>query len=204
MSSFLVHPLTTFGFGILCTLLIMGFLLTSCSGPNHSAAEVEEYEKVLKSASDGGPAAGSAAEEEAREAFTNFLKNVGSKDYIAANTSQVYAPNAYLNDTLVTHYGPEEIEKYFLETADKMTEFQVSIDDVMRSGDNHYFRWTMIFAAPAMAGGEPIHSIGMSQVRFNNEGKVVMHQDFWDSGSNFFGKLPLSGPAINFIRKRLQ
>lgn len=203
MANVLLHPATTLGVGMLATLLVFAFLLTACVPPNTSKLKVEEYRKAIATASSEGPAAGSAAEKQARENFTNYLKNVGNQDYIRANTAKVYAPNAFLNDTLATHYGPEEIEAYFVKTADVMTMFELTIDDVARSGQDHYFRWTMIFAAPAMAKGEPIHSIGVSQVRFNEQGQVVMHQDFWDAAGNFFDKIPVSGPSINFIRKRL-
>ncbi|MGJ8722962.1 MAG: nuclear transport factor 2 family protein [Roseibacillus sp.] len=164
---------------------------------------MKSYRDAMTRAGSDGPASGSAAEKAAHERFGTFLKNVGIPSAIKENTSKTYAKEAYLNDTLVTHYGPEEIEAYFLKTADTMTEFEVTIDDVARSGDDHYFRWTMIFAAPKLAKGTPIHSVGMSQVRFNAEGKVVFHQDFWDSGANIFGQAPVSGGIIGAIRKRI-
>jgi hypothetical protein len=84
-----------------------------------------------------------------------------------------------------------------------MTHFEVSIDDIARSGPDHYIRWTMIFAAPALDKGEKVHSSGISHVRFAADGRVELHQDFWDSGENFFGRLPVAGGIIGIIRKRL-
>ena len=104
----------------------------------------------------------------------------------------------------MTHHGPAEIEAYFLKTSETMKSYEVTIDDSFRSGDNYYVRWTMVFAAPALSKGEPIHSVGMSQVRFAEDGRVSFHQDFWDSGANIFGQAPVAGSVINFIRKRIQ
>ena len=82
-------------------------------------------------------------------------------------------------------------------------EWQVTIDDVAKSGDNYYVRWTMVFSAPLLSGGAPVHSIGISQIRFNREGKVAVHQDFWDSGKNMYGHLRFVGGAVGIVRKRL-
>jgi hypothetical protein len=104
----------------------------------------------------------------------------------------------------VTHHGPEEIKNYFLQTAETMTSFEVKILDQARSGPDHYIRWEMIFSAPKMAGGEPLHSVGISQVRFDADGKVAMHQDFWDSGQNLYGHIPVVGGLIQVIRNRMK
>ena len=203
MPAFFTHPMTTLGIGTLVGAILVIFVLASCSGSNETKSFVKNYREAMDKGGEDGPAAGTAAEKEAQERFGDFLKNVGTKAAIEEKTAKTYAANAYLNDTLVTHYGPEEIKAYFLKTADTMTSFEVTIDDVARSGDDHYFRWTMIFAAPKLAKGTPIHSVGMSQVRFNAEGKVVFHQDFWDSGANIFGQAPISGGIISAIRKRI-
>jgi len=62
----------------------------------------------------------------------------------------------------------------------------------------------MIFSAPKLSGGSPIHSVGMSQVRFDAQGKVAFHQDFWDSGKNIYGKIPIVGGLIHTIRNRMK
>ena len=84
-----------------------------------------------------------------------------------------------------------------------MSPIKVHIDDVSRSGSNYYVRWTMEFAAPALSGCELVHSVGISQIRFNPDGKVAFHQDFWDSGKNFYAHLPVVGGVIGLIRRRL-
>jgi hypothetical protein len=44
----------------------------------------------------------------------------------------------------------------------------------------------------------------MSHVRFNKEGQVIMHQDYWDSGLNIYGQIPIVGGLIETIRRRLE
>lgn len=179
-------------------------LVSSCAPQNRSAEKVASYQAELRRAGSSVIVPGSRYEKEALARFEGILKNIGNEDYLRANVRKTYAADAYLNDTLVTRHGAQEIEAYFLKTSRQVTGYRVTIEDVSRSGSNYYVRWTLEFAAPALALGTPVHSIGISQVRFDASGKVTFHQDFWDSGDHFFGKLPVAGGVIGFIRKRLE
>ena len=204
MASFILHPLTTFIAGAVLAIITIGGFLVFCAEPNRSEAMAAAYRNELGKAAKGNAAPGSSEETEGLKRFTIFLENIGSADFIRANTSKTYTADAYLNDTLTTHQGAADIEKYFLKTSESMTSCLVTIDDVARSGFDHYIRWTMIITAPALSKGQPVHSTGISQIRIDRDGKVTLHQDFWDSGEHFFGKLPVAGGVIGFIRKRLK
>ncbi len=189
---------------MLVTLGILGWLLHRNAPSNSSAGFVATYQKQMEKAAAAGSVASGADEEASLERFKSFLKGIGDANFIKENTLKVYAADAFLDDTLVVHHGAAAIEDYFVNTAGNMTSCEVTIDDVAKSGSDFYVRWTMVFAAPAMSGGQPVHSVGISQVRFNRDGRVVFHQDFWDSGKNFFAHLPVAGGVIGFIRKRLE
>ncbi len=189
---------------MLATFVIIGWLASSSKAPNDSAAFIASYHREIEKTGTSGFIAGGADEAAALERFKGFLKGIGNASFIQENTRKVYTSEAFLDDTLVVHHGAAAIEKYFVKTAANLTHCGVTIDDVSKSGENYYIRWTMIFEAPAMSGGEPVQSVGISQVRFDREGKVAFHQDFWDSGRNFYAHLPVAGGVIGYIRKRLQ
>jgi hypothetical protein len=198
------HPISTFFAGMAVALGGIAWLLGATKMPNNTASYVESYHREIEKSSYASLEAESPAEVAALNRFKGFLMGIGNAKYIAENTLKVYSSEAYLDDTLVIHHGAAKIEDYFVKTAGKMTHCEVKIDQVARSGVDYYVRWTMIFEAPALSGGQAVHSIGVSQVRFNREGKVVFHQDFWDAGRNFFGQLPIAGSVEGFIRKRLE
>lgn len=186
---------------ILLVLLVVVILIPACAPNPDTAARTREYKAALaetKAKSSPDPSEKSVA------AFTTFLQKIGDKDYVRENTARVYAEDAYLNDTLVTHHGPEEIMAYFLETAETMTTYEVTIDDIASAGAEHYVRWTMVFSAPRLNGGKPVESCGISHIRVDADGKVLMHQDFWDSGTNIYGQIPVLGGAIESIRRRFE
>lgn len=202
--SLFTHPLTTFLVGVILTLGMIGWLLNRNAPGNQSAEFVATYHRQMEKAGASGSVAAGEVEEASLERFKGFLKGIGDAKFIKENTLKVYASDAFLDDTLVVHHGAAAIEDYFVKTAGNMTSCEVTIDDVAKSGPDYYVRWTMVFAAPAMSGGRPVHSVGVSQVRFNREGRVVFHQDFWDSGKNFFAHLPVAGGVVGYIRKRLE
>ncbi len=204
LTNFLTHPLTTFIAGILATVAVISWLISASSKPNDSAARVATFHQQVAKQLSASPFASEAQETAALNRFKTFLQGIGDADFIKRETLNVYSSDAYLDDTLIVHHGAAAIEEYFTKTAQTMKSCKVTIDDVSESGKNYYVRWTMVFSAPALSDGEPVHSIGISQVCFDREGKVTFHQDFWDSGQNFFGHLPIVKGAIGFVRNRIQ
>ncbi len=77
--------------------------------------------------------------------------------------------------------------------------FQVS--DRALSGRVAYLRWDFTFKPKR--GGTPWRIEGMSEVHFDRRGRVSAHLDYWDSGSQFYARLPVVGRLIGFVRKRL-
>ena len=44
---------------------------------------------------------------------------------------------------------------------------------------------------------------GMSEICFNEDGLINRHIDYWDASDQFYAKLPIIGPIIRLIRRRL-
>ena len=75
------------------------------------------------------------------------------------------------------------------------------VGDRALSGRVAYLRWTFTFTPKK--GGMPWRIEGMSEVHFDQRGCVAVHLDHWDSGSQFYGRLPLLRSLIGFVRRRL-
>jgi hypothetical protein len=149
-----------------------------------------------------GPPRGSAAEKEAISRFENFL---GHLDETTARnqTEKVYAPEAFLNDTLKTIHGSPSIRDYFIRTAQGLDSMTVTFDDVAVSGRNYYFRWTMDTRMKHLAPGKTVRTIGVTMVRFDPQGRVMLHQDFWDSAQGVWDHVPVIGPTIRWIQSKI-
>jgi limonene-1,2-epoxide hydrolase len=128
--------------------------------------------------------------------------SVMNEESVRRLTRQVFAPEAYLNDTLKSLHGSVAIEDYFLATVRNAESVTVRFEDVAESGGNYYFRWVMDTRLKKLRAGQTIRTIGITMVRFDAQGRVVFHQDFWDSTAGIFEHVPGVGTAIRGLKAR--
>ncbi len=184
-------------------LVFFSLAMTACGGPNLTHHEMTQaYQEALAATAskawsgwDTDPGTLSAAVDRLREYFRDV-----SGASVQRLTRQVYAPDAFLCDTLHIARGAEEIEAYFAITAERVDTMKVTILDYSTSGREVYARWEMTIAADNLAGGQHVTTFGLSHFRFDREGKVILHQDFWDASAGFFELLPGLGRVITRIR----
>jgi len=163
------------------------------------------YEDMLRhtdAARVGAPEPGSEAERHAIERFCDFFSRM-TPERVRSLVDSVYADNAIVHDTLVTHVGIDAIRAYFIKTAERASDVKVRVDDHVRTGNDFYVRWTMDITWSAFKKGTTTRSVGVSQIRFDRDGKVVLHHDFWDSASGFYEHLPIVGAMIRWIKRRV-
>ena len=115
-----------------------------------------------------------------------------------------YSSEFYFNDTLHTFTDRDELTEYLIDGAQRVDEISISFDDVAISGQDHYVRWVMQMKFKVMGKSIDSKSIGISQIRFNDEGKINFHQDFWDNTTGFFGHLPLLGSLITKVKASMK
>jgi hypothetical protein len=164
---------------------------------------VSDFEQADRSTSRvASPASGGCTEKQTVDRFRQFLSHLDEKT-AREETEKVYAPDAYLNDTLKTVRGAPAIRDYFIKTARGLDSMSVRFDDLAVSGGNYYFRWTMETRMKKLARGKTVRTIGVTLVRFDREGRVIMHQDFWDSAQGVWEHVPVIGTVIRRIRSSL-
>ncbi len=142
------------------------------------------------------------AERRAIERFVGFFAEI-TEERVRAQARDVYAPDAHFDDTLKILKGAQAIEEDFVKSARKTQQLRVAMDDIATHGENYYFRWTMTMAVKGLKGGKPLLSQGISHIRFDRQGRVVYHRDYWDAAGNLFEHFPLVGALLRSIRKRL-
>ena len=185
---------------IVLLVLALVWVVRSTDVPS-SAEQVAAYEAALARTAGMGPAPGSETESAAIERVRTFFGDL-TPDGVRRMAGRVYAPDAWFNDTLKTISGGEAIEDYFVETARKADAVNVEFHDIARSGDDFYFRWRMTMRIAALRGGEPLVSYGVTHFRFDDQGRVVIHQDFWDAAGGLYEHVPVVGGILRALRAR--
>lgn len=149
-----------------------------------------------------GFASGSAEEVQAIARFTEFLRE-WDPETIADTVRAVYASEAYFNDTIKELSSNEKIAHYLTESLQATETVRIDVLDVARSGVDYYFRWIMDIKFQNLNNGGWTQSEGMSQIRFDHEGKVLLHRDFWDAAGGLFVYMPVIGFLLRWIKGRL-
>ena len=132
--------------------------------------------------------------------FQQFFADV-SVDSVRGLISELYAEHVWFNDTLKTMRGRDEVEEYFLKTTEHVDFIRAEVVDSAISGRNCYVRWVMDVRFKGQT--DTVQTIGMTLLRFNRQGQVVLHQDFWDSSAGFYEHLPVLGGVLRWIKSKI-
>jgi len=189
---------------MLVACLALAAIISGCAvDPALKGSYMKNYDSALAAtdpASVAPPAPGSVIEAQALERFRNFYK-VFAASVIEAQIAELYAPAAYFRDGFREVQGLENMRAYFLSSTDTFEECAFDIQDVAVHNGNYYFRWIMQVRLKRNPT-ETLRLVGMSHVRFNAQGQVTFHQDYWDT-SVVYEEAPVLGRVITWIRNRI-
>ena len=146
---------------------------------------------------------GSAEEQKAFARVQTYFAGM-TADSVREQTATVYAPEGYLNDTLVGIDGADRIEAYFSHTMERARLLNVEFLDRAATGTDWYVRWRMTVVADGLNGGQEVVTYGVSHFRFDADGRLLIHKDFWDSGTGLYEQLPGLGRVIGRVRAAVE
>ncbi len=149
------------------------------------------------------PAAGSHEEAEAIARFASFFSSF-APDRVKTLLPRTYAADVYFNDTLKAVRGLDDLGHYLRESAEAVEDCRVEIHETTRTAQGeHLVRWSMMIRFKKLRRGVDTWTVGISHLRFDAQGRVVYHQDYWNAADGIFRHIPLLGTAINAIKRRL-
>lgn len=122
---------------------------------------------------------------------------------LAGAIDSAYAPKLYFNDTFNIFTSRQALKAYLLTTAERLDSSRVQIEDIARSENELYLRWRMTLELEVMGKKISSDSVGVTHLRFNRAGQIVVHQDYWDGIEGFYRHLPYVGRWLGKLRERL-
>ena len=130
------------------------------------------------------------------ENFERLYSDLASEG-VAEAVRTAYAGSFYFNDTIKTFRGREELASYMIAMSEILQRSDVSIDQTIRDGADVFVRWTMEFETSAAGREVRSRTIGMTHLRFDPTGQIVLHQDFWDPATGIYRHMPVLGYVLN-------
>ena len=164
---------------------------------DHQSALAATAPRTARFAAPGEDEAGLAA-----AAFQRLFDRF-TPEAVPAAVSAAYAPDIWFDDTLTTIEGSDLLAAYLTHSATLCDAFEVRVHEA-RGGDGDYLvRWSMRIKFRKFRRGRWTESIGVSHLRFDAEGRIILHQDYWDGARWLFEHVPVLGWAIRFIKSRV-
>lgn len=148
------------------------------------------------------PEEGSADEARMLKAVEDLFTNY-TAEYIERNVTEVYAEEVYFRDAFKCLHSAQAIRDYFLHGLEPLNDCEFIFNKVLRSDGDFYIDWTMRLDFKKTPDGTWEESIGMTRIRFNSEGKVIFHQDYWDPTDIVYRRIPIARSLIAYVKKKL-
>ncbi len=117
-----------------------------------------------------------------------------------ARAGQFYAADAQFRDPFNDVRGVPAIEAIFHHMFVTTEQPRFIIGERVVQGQQAFITWQFVFSLR----GKAYQVEGGSHLRFNADGLVVMHRDYWDAAEELLAKLPLVGAPIRWLRRRFR
>lgn len=140
--------------------------------------------------------------EEALAAYAAYFESLTPESL--DRIPELFANTARFKDPFNDVRGPAAIRGLFVRMFDTCRDVRFVVHDRSLSAHAGYLLWDMRFRP--RAGGKKAAEWrieGMSRIRFDVDGRVLEHIDYWDSGSQFYARLPILGAVVRWIARRV-
>lgn len=128
-----------------------------------------------------------------------FFETLDEASLVRIDT--VYAPDAYFKDPFNEVRGIEAIRRIFSHMFLQVDSPRFVVKDVVCEADQALLTWDFHFRMRRFSRApQVIH--GASHLRFDSDGRVSFHRDYWDAAEELYEKLPLLGGLMRWLKRR--
>ncbi len=115
----------------------------------------------------------------------------------------VYADDASFRDPFNEVRGLDALRRIFDHMYENLDEPRFRILETILEGDSAVLIWDFDFRVKRWNPSVTRRIHGLSHVRFGPDGRVTHHRDYWDAAGELYAHLPLVGPLVRFLARRM-
>ncbi len=113
---------------------------------------------------------------------------------------ELYAADAWFKDPFNEVRGAAAIERIFRHMFDQVKAPRFVVTERIEAGHGVMLTWEFRFDARVRE--QCVR--GASHLRFDADGRVAYHRDYWDAAEELYAKLPLLGALMRRLQKALR
>lgn len=115
---------------------------------------------------------------------------------------QYYAEQAWFKDPFNEVTGHAPIRRIFGHMFEQVHEPRFVIIESVEQGDAAFLTWEFRFRMKRFDTAKLQVVRGASHLRFDADGRVSYHRDYWDAAEELYEKLPLVGSLMRFLKRQ--
>lgn len=118
-----------------------------------------------------------------------------------AQLADIYACDAAFKDPFNEVRGIAPITAIFRHMYQQVLDPRFVVTTRVLQGDDAFLTWDFRFTMKRFSTA-PQTIRGATHVRFDGEGRVCLHRDYWDAAEELYEKLPLLGSLMRVLKRR--
>ncbi len=113
----------------------------------------------------------------------------------------VYAAHAHFKDPFQDVHGLPAVQQVFRHMFSALHEPRFVVHDIVVQGDQCFLSWDFLCRFKRFSD-QPQVVRGASHLRFDAQGLVSVHRDYWDAAEELYEKLPVLGGLMRWLKRR--
>lgn len=133
------------------------------------------------------------------QAVVNFFETL-TVESAQAQLAQIYAADAYFKDPFSEVRGLPAITPIFVHMFSQVENPRFVVTTTVLQGDDAFMTWDFLFHMRPYARAEQCIR-GATHLRFNADGRIDSHRDYWDAAEELYEKLPVLGSLMRLLKR---
>jgi steroid Delta-isomerase len=134
------------------------------------------------------------------DAVVQFFENLSPK--ALAQIPHFYAQDAVFKDPFNEVSGLQAIDKIFAHMYVALDKPHFIVQERIVQGSQCFLVWDFKFHFKRFDTATLQTVRGGSHLKFDANGRIILHRDYWDAAEELYEKLPVVGSLMRWLKKR--
>ena len=117
--------------------------------------------------------------------------------------SDVYADSILFEDPFHRIEGLKELTEYFEGMYQNVVAVDFDFGEVSEGTNHFHISWVMTLTHPKLNKGKAYPVSGCSFIRFNEQGLITHHRDYFDGGEMIYEQLPVIRKLVRIVKRQM-